>query len=242
MRKEGIINDGGEIPESPGLFDPFFNPDLFNYDQDRYTDWQKEMIGGTARYNDLQGNISGGSRNVQYIVGANYHDETTVFPGKAKDNKANLHFSISGNSENKKFMAALTGAYMSNWNTFPRQDFTRFISLAPNAPSLYNADGTLNFQPYYIQDFNLTFSTFSNPVSVFFQPYSSNVYNLTSNFDLSYKLLTSLTLKATLGYNDLHGNSFIAVNPSNSLNPSDKEAMNRGELLRESNFFQNGSK
>ncbi len=45
-------------------------------------------------------------------------------------------------------------------NRLPRVDLTRFIALAPNAPALYNEDGTLNWMP---NEFGR--STWQNPLS-----------------------------------------------------------------------------
>ena len=52
-----------------------------NWDPQRNTDWQKELIGGTAHYTDAQATVSGGNTNTQYLIGSGYHKETTVFPG-----------------------------------------------------------------------------------------------------------------------------------------------------------------
>ncbi len=47
-------------------------PTTTNYDltldSTRYTDWQKELIGGTAEDRDVQTSISGGTSNTQYIL------------------------------------------------------------------------------------------------------------------------------------------------------------------------------
>ncbi len=57
---------------------------------------EKEFVGGTATYNDMQASVSGGTRTIQYRIGANYHKETAVFPGDGADEKGSAHFSITG--------------------------------------------------------------------------------------------------------------------------------------------------
>ncbi len=51
MRREAFKNDG-EIPDASNA------PDLFIWDTTRYTNWQKDMIGGTAHYTDAQVSLS----------------------------------------------------------------------------------------------------------------------------------------------------------------------------------------
>ena len=233
MRQEAFKNDGVVFnPDDP--YKAFAAPDLFYWDTTRYTDWQKEMIGGTAHYSDYQASVSGGTNNVQYIVGGNFHKENTVFPGQTGDNKANAHFSISGSSSDQKFKTTLTGSYMSNWNNYAREDYTKYITLSPVLPKPFKEDGSLNWEPligFGFDDFQ--FASFSNPYSKSFQPFSSKVNSLTTSSIISYRLLPFLSLKANVGYSSLVGDSYIAVNPYSSLPSND---VVNGTILRESQF------
>src|SRR5690606_29131801 len=75
MRIEAFDNDGIDYT------DPNIDaPDLQIWDQNRYTDWQEELLGGTAYYSDAQISISGGSNRTQFSMRGGYHKETTVFP------------------------------------------------------------------------------------------------------------------------------------------------------------------
>src|SRR5690554_2239593 len=60
MRKEAYANDG--ITDYPA------NAYDINgvWDQDRYTDWQEVLIGGTSEFTDINGSISGGSEQTQF--------------------------------------------------------------------------------------------------------------------------------------------------------------------------------
>ncbi len=72
MRNEGFSNDN-TIPD-------FFNAvDLLVWDTTRYTNWQKELIGKTAKINDAQISFSGGDQLTQFILSGGFHKETTVF-------------------------------------------------------------------------------------------------------------------------------------------------------------------
>src|SRR5690606_36090155 len=60
MRVEAIRNDGREPDER--------DYDLTLWDTTRYTDWQKEMIGGTAHISDGSLELKGGNRYIFYRV------------------------------------------------------------------------------------------------------------------------------------------------------------------------------
>lgn len=74
MRNEAFANDG----VTPSFMDYDVNG---TWDSNRYTDWQKELIGGTVHYKDANASVSGGSTQTQFLVSGTFHEETTVFPG-----------------------------------------------------------------------------------------------------------------------------------------------------------------
>ena len=69
------------------------------WNQDRYTDWQKELLGGSAIINAVVGTVSGGSQQTQFLVGANYNNQTTVFPGDFIYRKGGANFNINHRSK-----------------------------------------------------------------------------------------------------------------------------------------------
>jgi TonB-linked SusC/RagA family outer membrane protein len=231
MRKQALANDG----ISSRLSNPAFSgtyADLMLWDQTRYTDWQKVLIGGTGKYTDAQTSISGGAENVQYLIGGNYHKETTVFPGDNSDRKGGMHFSITGNSPNKKLKATLTGSYMADKSTLPGIDFTgKALTTEPNAPAAYNNDGTINWALYPATGSATTWQGYPYSASLLKQ-YEITNNNLTSNVDISYQL-GPINLKTSAGYNELRGNSFQG-SPSTTVPPSLAEAI--GDFSRSANF------
>ncbi|MEJ0031499.1 MAG: hypothetical protein WDO15_14505 [Bacteroidota bacterium] len=50
-------------------------------DTTRYTNWQKALIGGTAKITNAQLSFSGGNANTQFQIGTGFYSEGTVFPG-----------------------------------------------------------------------------------------------------------------------------------------------------------------
>lgn len=210
MRREALKNDGINL-NLPPYNAPFFQssmfPDLTLWDTTRYTDWQKALIGNKAQYTDVQVNISGGNATTQFLIGAGYHRETTVFPGDFADRKGSTHFNLNHASNNQKFQLQLSGNYLIDDNRLPNVDFTfAAVRLAPVAPPLFNADGSLNWMPGPTGT-----STFYNPLANLYQRYNSRTTNLISNFLLSYQLLSGLEIKCSFGYTNLSSKEIVPV-------------------------------
>lgn len=186
MRNEGLANDG----VSPGFSDYDVNG---TWDQNRYTDWQKELLGGTVSYKDANASVSGGSATTQFLVSGTFHDETTVFPGDYGYKRGVLRSNINHASENNKFRMSLSTGYTVQDNNQPAIDLSRTaLQLAPNAPALYNADGSLNWEG----------STWVNPLASLDGKYRTKTYDFIANSLLSYSILPGLEVKSSFGITD----------------------------------------
>ncbi|MEH6705550.1 SusC/RagA family TonB-linked outer membrane protein [Galbibacter orientalis] len=185
MRREAYANDG-IITYPANAYDV-----NGTWDQNRYTDWQEVLIGGTSDIIDATGSVSGGSEHTQFLVNGNYHKETTVYPGDYAYNKFGLNSSINHSTHDEKFKVHLTAGYTIQNNNLPGLSFmTDIYQLAPNAPALYQEDGTLNWEN----------SSWENPYSVFETSYESKTNSLISNLLLSYEPIDGLEFKTSLGY------------------------------------------
>jgi len=189
MRYQALKNDGLTPSLDRGDYD------LLLWDTNRYTDWQKVLIGRTAQYTNAVGSISGGTANTQFIIGGSYNRQTTVFPGNYVDKKGNAHFNLTHSSTDQKFHANFSAQYGYDSNIIPQADFTSFVTIAPNSPALYNPDGTLNWGVYPSVG-----PTFNNPITGTFQTAKSTTGNLNSHLMLSYQIFPGLVLKSSLGY------------------------------------------
>ncbi|WP_448635239.1 TonB-dependent receptor plug domain-containing protein [Pedobacter panaciterrae] len=128
MRREALKNDNLAISQTDYDVNGV-------WDTTRYTNWQKELIGGTSRYQDFQGSVSGGSATTQFLFGAGYHRETTVFPGNFADAKGSAKLNIISSSKNQKFKIQAGVNYLIGNNQLPNDDLTGFaIQFAPDAP------------------------------------------------------------------------------------------------------------
>lgn len=187
MRHEAFANDG----RSPGLTDYDVNG---TWDSTRYTDWQKVLIGDVAKFTNVQASLSGGNANTQFIIGGAYSNQGTVFPGNYFDQKTSVHFNLTHSSTNERLHAQLTTSYISDKNKIPASDLTGFITLAPDAPAIYDANGNLNWQMK-----NGT-ATWNNPLANIVRQDKAITNNLISNLNIGYILLPGLELKSSFGY------------------------------------------
>jgi TonB-linked SusC/RagA family outer membrane protein len=219
MRHEAIANDGVSI----GDYDYDLNG---TWDTTRYTDWQKELIGGTAGYTKINAAASGGTSTIQYVVGGTYDKQTSVFPGSFSDRKGSLHFNLNSSSINQRFHLQLSANYMFDDNKLPSLDLTQqAIVLEPVAPSLYNSDGTLNWAPGASGS-----STWSNPlIWTSYKDYRNTTKNLVSSALLGYTILPGLEIRSSFGYTNMQTDSYLPL-PLESFKPEKRATSQRQAL------------
>jgi TonB-linked SusC/RagA family outer membrane protein len=197
MRKEAFVNDNASF----GGTDYDLNG---HWDTTRYTNWQKELIGGTAAYNDINLSVSGGNLNTNFKLAGTYNRRTTVFPGDGANKSGNLSYSMNSTSENKKFSLQFSGNYTADLNALPSADLTAFaVKLAPNLPELRNPDGSLNWAPT-----SSGISSFSNPLKWIDAPYESKTTSFVSSLSLSYKVINGLQVKTNFGFVNQQSNEY----------------------------------
>ncbi|WP_417370975.1 SusC/RagA family TonB-linked outer membrane protein [Gelidibacter japonicus] len=207
--REGIINDGyGAYLDNPS-FD-FLWPELKTWNPKRYTDWQKELIGGTAYRNDAHLSMSGGENQTQFLISIGALKETTVFPGDANYKKISGHSNFNQQSTDNRFKIHVTTGYTIEDNQLPRQDLTNLANrLPPNAPRLYDELGNINWED----------STWDNPLASLKQKYRAKTNTLIMNMGISYEIIHNLALKTNFGYtiNQLESHRIF---PSTARRPS----------------------
>lgn len=224
MRYEALKNDGFSAPRNSDY-------DLKVWDTTRTTDWQKTLIGNSARYTDVNGTISGGNTITQYLIGGTYHKETTVFPGSFNDQRGAVHFNVNSSLFNNKLSVQFSGNYMTDDNKLPVNDLTYYATLlAPTAPELYNTDGSLNWETNANGS-----STWVNPLSFSRQKYNVKTNNLLASSYLKYNLSPGLALSSNLGYTNLTSND-ISTYPFEALAPESKPYSHRTGFYTNNNI------
>lgn len=230
IRKEGFSNDNVDINAAPyntPLYAAYVVPDLKTWDQNAYTDWQKELIGGTASYRDVNATVSGGTARTNYLVGATWHKETTVFPTTDANTKTSVHFNVNSNSESQKFNMSLSGSYMLDNNRLPGiPDLTyQALTLPPNAPAIKNTDGSINWMP--LDNGGSPISAYSmNPGALLLQRLTIKTNNLVTSGVLGYEVLPGLTIKSSFGYTMMQVKE-TKISPSTMFTPEDRPYYNR---------------
>ena len=178
--------------------------------QDKYTDWQQVFIGNKGINHTMNGTISGGNENTSFMLSTALVRESSVFYGNFNYNRFSNHFNLNHNSNDKRFAINLAVGYSTDQNKLPTSDLTKkALSLSPNAPDLYNEDGTYNWEN----------STWANPVAALNSYYKSKANQFNSSLNIKYKLFPFLEFLTSAGYNknDLLDKQF---NPNTTRNPS----------------------
>lgn len=208
VRKEGIENDGlNNLLDNPAY--DFFWPDIKNWDENRYTDWQKELIGGTAYRNKAELSVSGGNSNTHFLISGAYQNETTVFPGDFKYKKANLRSNVNHQSANDRVKLNFSTGYTRENNHLPSIDFsTKAYNLEPNAPELYDEEGNINWEN----------NTWDNPLASLEENFNAVSNTLMSNAQISYSVTPELEIKSSMGFTTYRLDSYRAM-PSSARNP-----------------------
>lgn len=215
MRAEAYANDG--ITEYPTTAYDING----TWDQNRYTDWQKELLGGTSSITNANVSVSGGSEQTQFMVSGTYASEGSVLPGDFGYSRVSVRPSFGHTSKSNRFKLAFTGGYNLQQNDQPATDITlEGIRLAPNAPALHDDEGNLNWED----------GTFQNPLALLRGLAKSNTHDLVANTTLSYQIYKGLEFKTSFGYTHLtHHESSTA--PSTMYDPAQNIGSNLSRIV-----------
>jgi TonB-linked SusC/RagA family outer membrane protein len=220
MRHEAFKNDN-VAPTSGNA------RDLLVWDTTRYTNWQKELIGGTAHTTDAQISISGGDKSTQFSFGTGYHKETAVFPGDNSDRRISTHVSISNVSSNEKFKSSISLTSSINDTDLIKKDLTSTaLILPPNAPALYDETGKLSWKDWS--------QIYENPLAFLKRKYEGNTTSFIGNSVAGYSILHNLELKSSFGYTSMRAEA-VTMTPISSLAPA------QASTAQNQSYFSNAS-
>ncbi|AYZ36195.1 SusC/RagA family TonB-linked outer membrane protein [Chryseobacterium indologenes] len=159
---------------------------------DRYTDWSKSLIGNTATASNTQLQLTGGSETTSFLLSLGHNEQSTVFGNDFKYTTNSITTNIAHRSKDKKLNLAVSNMFSIQKNNVINSDITRSaFSVSPNAPALYNDDGTLNWEN----------NTWSNPVAAYNATYSNQNIQYLTNLNIAYDLFKNITLKLGGGVN-----------------------------------------
>ncbi len=230
MRREAYKNDGLTVPS----FTTTPTNTIYDingvWDSTRYTNWEKTLIGNTAQFTNIHGEVSGGTANTQFLIGGGYSNQGTVFPGSYSDQKISTHFNLTHASDDGRFHVQFTASYVYDNSNLPQSDLTSNITLAPDAPAIYDANGKINWQILNGK------ATWANPLAGTVAQAKAITNNLTSNLGASYRVLDGLEVKSSFGYTHTQMNQNILVPATASAPPNDFNPANRSNNFATTDF------
>ncbi len=204
MRRQAYANDGlANYPANAYDVNGTWNGT-------RYTDWQDELIGGTASNSLVQLSLSGASETTRFLISGSSNRQTTVFSNDFRYKSTNLSGSLSHQSIDKRLILAASGLFSDQSNNVIYEDITnQAFRLSPNAPALYREDGSLNWEN----------NTFTNPLAAYESTYKSGSRSFNLNLNISYELLSSVFVKLNGGTNYQFFDE-VALRPNTMYNPA----------------------
>lgn len=184
MREEAYSNANRPIPAN--AFD-------INgaWDKTRNTNWQKELIGDTATAQEFFFGVRGGNEFSNFNINYSHSENTTVFPTDKGYKRNSALLSYNYKSKDRKLSINSSTTFSNQSNNLPTTDLTKqALTLAPNAPALYNEDGNINWQD----------GTWMNPMAELNSSYQNKTSTIILNSNISYEILKNLYTKVNVGY------------------------------------------
>jgi TonB-dependent starch-binding outer membrane protein SusC len=204
--RQDAFNASGETPDSSTA------PDLKVFDPNKYTNWEKTILGNTTHHTDMHVSLSGGSDNNTYLLTGGYTRSDFMLPGDYADRRLSFHSAFHHQSQDKRLTIDFGADYSYDRNNIPDGAFTPSILIPPNTPNLLDPAGNLIWN---YKGFDLTGLQFYNYTK---ETHLLSTYNLLDHFNITYKLAPGLNMGINAGYsrNDV---SEILMQPSSSLSP-----------------------
>ncbi|MDM1328385.1 SusC/RagA family TonB-linked outer membrane protein [Myroides odoratimimus] len=212
IREEAYLNGNREIPASAYDING-------TWDKNRYTNWQKKLIGDTATGQEFSLGVRGGNEFSNFNINYSHSENTTVFPTDKGYKRNSALLSYNYKSKDSRLSVNSSTTYSNQSNNLPITDLTKqALTLPPNAPSLYKEDGSLNREN----------NTFINPLAQLKSTYENKTSTVILNSNISYSLLKDLYTKLNIGYTT---NQFEErkILPHTRLNPAANPTSERSE-------------
>src|SRR5690606_3838338 len=177
--------------------------------QNKYTNWQDQLIGKTAVAQNTQFSMSGGSSQTSYMLSAAHRQDGAVFNNDTSYKRTNFLLNVRHTSNDQRFNLNTTVQKVHQSNNTMAADLTKDIYLTPNAPDLFLLNGDLNWED----------NTFENPLAKTNNRFLSNANEFMAQINVSYKFSNNIELALRSGTTDLKLNE-IKTAPSTTFNPS----------------------
>lgn len=211
MRNQAFAQDGITPNNNPNDYSGAYAPDLFTYDQNKYTNWQKIIQGNNTSNTDIHATVSGGANNSTFLVAGGYTRSDFNYPGDFSDQRYSLHSAITSTSQNKKFSVSFIQDFSYDRNYSAGFGGSSYVTLPPNAPDQRDANGNLI---WYYKGVEI----YSNLYAGLLMPNNLQTFNYNTSLNINYEIIKGLTIGATAGYNR-NGGTEHGITPSTALAP-----------------------
>ncbi|WP_212004888.1 SusC/RagA family TonB-linked outer membrane protein [Chitinophaga sp. HK235] len=209
MRREAFKNDGITPTPANAL-------DLTVWDTTRNTDWRKEVL-GTGKLTTVSASLSGGDIQNNFYVSANYSRQVEMLTSSGATQVASVSSGLQHKSKDQKFSLRI-GTIIGYTGVDAIQASSTLFSLAPNAPSIFDSKGNLNFT-----DWSTGQPLSEHPFAYLLRNNTNQQNQFNTNLEVRYEIIKGLTFSTTGGYSYVNNgnNSFIPIASQNPiLNPS----------------------
>lgn len=215
MRREAFAND----KSTPNKVNA---PDLLLWDTTRNTNWQKKLIGNTAKFADASIAVHGGSDQLRVYAAYNINKQTNVFPGTFNYTRGSGLLNIQVSPENEKLQFSSSINYSVEENELPTIDLTKeAMSLSPVAPNIYSSEDDLNWEN----------GTWLNPYANLRNRLSVSAKYFLASSQASYPIFRSVRVKVNAGFTNIDRQE-INLNRISSQNPVNPEKPITGTQIR----------
>jgi len=199
LRKQTLAFDGVTA-------DPEKHPDILTWDRANVTDWQKTLIGNSAKMTEAKVTLSAGDEHTTFLMSGTYRKETSPLIGDGDYKKGAARMAIDHTTDNRKFKISGTIGYNNDNNSTMITDLTQYYNLAPHMP-VYNPDGS-----YY------WYGNVQNPFALKDRTYEAKTKTLLSSANLRYTPIAHLNIGANIGYTDTRMD-IVQTLPDKTFNP-----------------------
>jgi len=209
IRREALQHDG----LSAGAMDLDLNG---SYSPDAQVDWFRELLGTKAQSSRIHARYSLMREHLEYSLAGSFRSQGNVVRSAGQNLDGGVKLDLSASSRSKKIQLNVGTLLNFTRNTMSPYDFSGDAALfrAPNAPSYFNPEGSLNW------------TNGLNPYSYLNTDFKQNIANLLAASTLTYKPLSGLSLKLQTGYNLLSGKEFRQTY-STVFSPADPAALDK---------------
>lgn len=205
VRREALNNDGiTPTPENA--------PDLTIWNSSRSQNWMK-LLSNEGYRSNLSLGISGGDQHTTYRLNGNYAKNKDLYNYEGGNRVGNISVDLTNNAFNNRLRTNLNINY-SNSNTDAIATTFDQVLQVPNAPSVFNDNGGLNFE-----EWNTTNSPFySHPFEYLLRPNVIKTDNLIASLIFNVNILRGFDLEVLSSYSKSNNKSDVSI-PQISMNP-----------------------